>query len=224
MTNLFVLKSGDTMTGRLNIVVGTAFNYFVSASPNLVATNDSATSSVETAGTNASFVATRFSNPAGNAPNLTLIRSRGTPTASLPVNNGDTLGQVTYRSLITYGAPASAVINASIRGITTEAPTAAAAGAQISVYMCPIGSAVEAETLRINRATGLSYDGANVFLDQNRLFNLRGYTVATLPAAGVAGRRAYVTNALAPAYGAAVAGGGAVVIPVFDNGVAWITA
>ena len=49
-----------------------------------------------------------------------------------------------------------------------------------------------------------------------------GYTVATLPTAGVAGRCAYVTNALAPTFGAAVAGGGAVVIPVFDNGVAWI--
>lgn len=48
------------------------------------------------------------------------------------------------------------------------------------------------------------------------------YTVATLPAAGVAGRRAYVTNSLAPAFGAAVAGGGAVVIPVFDNGTTWI--
>ena len=49
-----------------------------------------------------------------------------------------------------------------------------------------------------------------------------GYTVATLPTAGVAGRCAYVTNALAPTFGAAVAGGGAVVIPVFDNGAAWI--
>ena len=50
-----------------------------------------------------------------------------------------------------------------------------------------------------------------------------GYTVATLPA-GVVGMRAYVTNALAPAYGVAVAGGGAVTIPVFYNGTAWICA
>jgi hypothetical protein len=51
-----------------------------------------------------------------------------------------------------------------------------------------------------------------------------GYTVATLPAAGTAGRRAYVTNALTPTYGSAVVGGGAVVIPVFDNGTIWIVA
>jgi hypothetical protein len=48
------------------------------------------------------------------------------------------------------------------------------------------------------------------------------YTVATLPTAGTQGRRAWVTDALAPAFGAAPVGGGAVVIPVFDNGTAWI--
>lgn len=48
-----------------------------------------------------------------------------------------------------------------------------------------------------------------------------GFTVATLPA-GFTGQRTFVTNALAPAFGAAVAGGGAVTIPVFFNGAAWI--
>ena len=51
---------------------------------------------------------------------------------------------------------------------------------------------------------------------------LKGYTVATLPA-GVVGDMAYVTDALAPAYGVAVVGGGAVVTPVFYNGTAWTT-
>ena len=57
----------------------------------------------------------------------------------------------------------------------------------------------------------------------NPLVISTGYTVATLPT-GVVGMRAYVTNALAPAYGVAVAGGGAVTIPVFYNGTAWICA
>lgn len=49
------------------------------------------------------------------------------------------------------------------------------------------------------------------------------YTVATLPAVGlVAGMRATVTDANAPAWGVAVAGGGAVTVPVFYNGAAWI--
>jgi hypothetical protein len=51
---------------------------------------------------------------------------------------------------------------------------------------------------------------------------MQGYTVATLPTVGIAGRRAYVTNALSPTFGSTVVTGGAVVIPVFDNGTNWI--
>ena len=51
--------------------------------------------------------------------------------------------------------------------------------------------------------------------------NLKNYTVATLPA-GVRGDVAYVTDALAPTFLAAVASGGAVVTPVFYNGAAWV--
>lgn len=47
------------------------------------------------------------------------------------------------------------------------------------------------------------------------------FTVATLPA-GVTGSRAAVNNALGPAFGAAVVGGGAVTIPVFFNGAVWV--
>lgn len=50
-----------------------------------------------------------------------------------------------------------------------------------------------------------------------------GFTVAGLPA-GTIGMRTYVTDALTPTYLAAVAGGGAVVTPVFFNGTGWITA
>lgn len=49
-----------------------------------------------------------------------------------------------------------------------------------------------------------------------------GYTVATLPAAGTAGRRAYVTDATAPTFLGILTGGGSVVTPVFDNGTAWV--
>jgi hypothetical protein len=52
---------------------------------------------------------------------------------------------------------------------------------------------------------------------------LPGYTVGTLPTPTV-GMRAYVTNALGPIYGAPVAAGGTVTIPVFYDGTNWITA
>jgi len=50
-----------------------------------------------------------------------------------------------------------------------------------------------------------------------------GYTVATLPA-GTVGMRAYVTDALLPTYNGALTGGGAVTVPVFYNGAAWVSA
>ncbi len=53
------------------------------------------------------------------------------------------------------------------------------------------------------------------------LMRLKAYTVATLPAAGTAGRMAYVTDATAPTYRGALVGGGAVACPVFDNGATW---
>jgi hypothetical protein len=49
------------------------------------------------------------------------------------------------------------------------------------------------------------------------------YTVATLPSAVTsgAGARTFVTNALAPAFGSTVVGGGAVFIPVYSDGTNW---
>jgi hypothetical protein len=72
----------------------------------------------------------------------------------------------------------------------------------------------------INSANVFLSPGTNVFTGPTR----DGvYTVATLPAAGVsvAGDHAFVTDALAPVFGAAVAGGGAVKVPVYYTGAAW---
>lgn len=69
--------------------------------------------------------------------------------------------------------------------------------------------------------TALTIDGS-----QNATFvgwlKMPVYTVATLPAAGTAGRRAFVSNALTPVALSAVVGGGAITVPVFDNGSSWI--
>lgn len=50
---------------------------------------------------------------------------------------------------------------------------------------------------------------------------LAGYTVATLPS-GIVGMTAYVTDALAPAFGATLVGGGAVITKAFYNGTNWV--
>jgi hypothetical protein len=73
------------------------------------------------------------------------------------------------------------------------------------------------------RSTGFSVDGTGNVI--GRLLTTSGFTVATLPAAGTAGRRAFVTdqNAACPAVGGTLTGGGAVKCPVFDNGTAWVS-
>jgi hypothetical protein len=49
------------------------------------------------------------------------------------------------------------------------------------------------------------------------------YTVATLPSAVTSGlgARAFVSDALTPAFGATVVGGGAVAVPVYSDGTNW---
>lgn len=50
-----------------------------------------------------------------------------------------------------------------------------------------------------------------------------GYTVANLPAAGIVGRTAYITDASSPTYLGTLTGGGTTKCPVFDNGTAWVS-
>jgi hypothetical protein len=77
-------------------------------------------------------------------------------------------------------------------------------------------------------AAGSSGTAQNALATAMRVYNTKtvavgsAFTVATLPAAGTQGRRAWVTDALAPTFLGALTGGGAVVSPVFDNGTAWV--
>jgi len=52
---------------------------------------------------------------------------------------------------------------------------------------------------------------------------LNNYTVASLPSASEsgAGARSFVTDALAPTFGATVVTGGAVAVPVYSDGTDW---
>ena len=52
---------------------------------------------------------------------------------------------------------------------------------------------------------------------------LVNYTVATLPSAVTSGKgaRSFVTDALGPTFGATVAAGGAVAVPVYSDGTNW---
>lgn len=119
---------------------------------------------------------------------------------------------------------------ADVAGITAAADDrilARVAGAviftQLTAGMFPntvVPNAALQATVALTSRDPQTFAGVNIFAKPLRL---PGYTVATLPA-GTVGDRAYVTDATAPVYGVAAVGGGAVVVPVFYNGAAWITA
>ena len=67
----------------------------------------------------------------------------------------------------------------------------------------------------------LAFAGATTAYTFDSPIRLKGYTVAGLPT-GTIGDTAYVTDALAPTFGATVVGGGAVTIKVFYDGTNWI--
>jgi hypothetical protein len=65
-------------------------------------------------------------------------------------------------------------------------------------------------------------DGTSGITSNSGVLIANVYTVATLPTVGTAGRKAFVSNALTPTFGSTVVAGGAVTVPVYDNGTAWI--
>ena len=127
---------------------------------------------------------------------------------------GITLGRSTAAQTLNIATGATATA-------TTKTVNIGTAGLNGSTTAINIGSAVAGATTTVNAYGDWTFN-TPVAVASGGTGSGVAYTVATLPAAGTQGRRAWVTNALAPAFGAAPVGGGAVVIPVFDNGAAWI--
>lgn len=105
---------------------------------------------------------------------------------------------------VAYGATTTGITK------TVNIGTAGLSGSTTNIN---IGSAISGAlgTTTINQAAVL-----------NNTIQMKSYTIATLPTAGTAGRRAYVTDALAPTFLGTLTAGGAVRTPVFDNGTAWV--
>ena len=80
---------------------------------------------------------------------------------------------------------------------------------------------------QLNNVLRLYFNRIDSILDQLKTDEiipaLTNYTVATLPSAVTSGKgaRSFVTDALAPVFGATVATGGAVAVPVYSDGTNW---
>ena len=121
--------------------------------------------------------------------------------------------QVSANTGIANAAAAQTAANTGIANAATAQSAANTANAGVATETA---ARIAADALRL-LLTGGTLTGP-LTLPQLRTTVL---TVATLPV-GVAGARAAVSDALAPAFGAAVVGGGAVTMPVFYNGAAWV--
>lgn len=113
----------------------------------------------------------------------------------------------------------STTVQATATANTAAATTAQQAANQAQTTATNAQNAVTAETTARTAADLLllPLDGSRAMTAPLRQ---HVYTVGTLPA-GAAGYRAFVSDALAPAFGVAVTGGGAVGVPVYHDGAGW---
>lgn len=213
---LYVLRAGDTMTGPLAIDNG-------AASPTealtVRATSPSrATINIIGNGGTAALIIDRYTNNSV-APNVTTRKSRGSSTSPIVVNNGDQVFSFSGQYWDGATFRQSFAMNCTMVAAT---PSPTDAESEFNVSLAGPASITVSTRFNIRVSTGMTLLGG-VVIDQNRLHKLRVYTVATLPAPAVAGAgaTAYVSNALAPAWGVAVAGGGAVGVPVYCDGAVW---
>jgi len=82
-------------------------------------------------------------------------------------------------------------------------------------------------TDQLNNVLRLYFNRVDAILNQLKTDEiipaLTNYTVATLPSAVTSGKgaRSFVTDALGPTFGATVAAGGAIAVPVYSDGTNW---
>ena len=145
------------------------------------------------------------------------VNGAGAASVVSVASDGKTAGDAVIFPLALQNASSAAKTYASLSA-TIVSPTAGAEYGSLKLNVLTNGSSTAPVTITDSL---LAVTGA---ITASTTIKTGGYTVATLPAAGAAGRRAYVTDALLPLYNTVLTGAGAVVVPVFDNGVAWVSA
>ena len=131
------------------------------------------------------------------------------PTGAV-VTSGNRIGSFEFGGSIDVSNDVAA--GAAIRCYATQNYSGTTIGTKMIFQTVPNGSATLTTALTIDQDQTASF---------SKTVATAIYAVGSLPT-GVQGMRAMVNNALAPAFGSPVAGGGAIVTPVFYNGTAWI--
>ena len=142
--------------------------------------------------------------------NFTISSAGGGIQATTQTTGSSTIGGASQTGTLTFGqSTVSQIVNIS-NGAT-------ASGSTKTINIGTGGLAGSTTNIAIGSTTGTSTTTVNGLLKQQT------YTVATLPSAATSGTgaRSFVTDALAPAFGATVVTGGAVAVPVYSDGTNW---
>ena len=163
---------------------------------------------------NSRFIAGELQFSKGSADtvaySLSARKSRGTVAAPTVITTGDDLLDINAYGYV--GATNTYQLAASISFDSTGAISDSATG---------IGGIIRFKVATVGGEPAEVFNITGTTLILSGPVRLKGYTVAGLPA-GTQGDCAFVTDALAPTYLAAVVGGGAVVTEVFYDGTNWV--
>lgn len=185
----YVAKAGDTMTGSLTINVATDALLLIS---------DGGTSGL------GSF--TKYVTNANVGAFFVLRHANGSLASPSDGVSGDRMG------ILAMAGRAGGTFR-NVCGIEGRIGTGTVSSTSLPSYLAFLtsadGSLARTERLRIDQDGNIQVAGVNTVIDVNRIFRLRSYTVATLPASPTAGMMAYCSNE----------SGGAVV--VFGDGTNW---
>jgi hypothetical protein len=216
-SNSVYLGYNATGTGSNEIAIGANAT---GLGDNTVALGNTSTTSTTFRGTLNAAGNINFTGSAASTVNIGNSISSGAINIGRVGNGGGTItiGQNTtgttiniHTGITTSGTKTLNLGSNSTGGTTNIGIGVATAAKTINIGT---GSTTNASTVTIGSIVGGSSTTVNGLLNQNT------YLVANLPT-GTAGSRSFVTNALAPTFGAAVAGGGAVGVPVYHDGTSW---
>ena len=249
VARLYARRDGLDNAGMFQIGVGTngnnfAFNLRASGYLGLGTTNPAHQIDVNLSSSSTGVSSSNFQRtiPSGtissgssiNASIGQLVVAGSTTISTITATGGNFIashgGSSTVHALI--GLRGQARTNGASTGVLTDAISVLAVAPNNNQVGNTITNAYSLYIESPSAGTSLNYglyqagSALNYFggvVQHNAPVRLKGYTVAGLPS-GTQGDRAFVTDATLPVYGAALTGGGAVVVPVFYNGTIWISA
>jgi hypothetical protein len=232
-----------TANGQLNLVgqAGQSGSFFTAATNsgtlNIGGTNSTGTLTFGRSQTQQTINIATGVNGAGSTATKTI--NIGTGATSTAAITNITVGPTNGVGTLTFGQSTTTGQTIQIGGSGNVINVGATTGTQTLTFGRSVGSqtvniASGATASSLTKTVTIGTQGVagsttNIAIGStagtstttvNGLLKQQTYTVATLPT-GSAGARSFVTDALAPSFGVAVASGGAVGVPVYHDGTSW---